>query len=220
MLCHDVEGKLSRSNLPTISASRTSSLGIPLLHGPRGRSTIDLIFTTQRLAEGHVRCAIHNMTHGSDHEAIETSFTISMPPAENEPRRFFKVANWERIRTTVARHLADRGVKGKEGLDAHLGRLMNAAAAAINKHVPFARPSPYARPWWTPKLIHPRKLHTQARKNLRRHIQVARSYPTRLQRPHAIYLELLKWAREMETTFYKNIGLEKKRHWNKFLDET
>ena len=33
------------------------------------------------------------------------------------------------------------------------------------------------------------------------------------------YLELLKQAREMETTFYKNIRLENKRHWKKFLDE-
>ena len=143
-----------------------------------------------------------------------------MPLAENEPRRLFKVADWERIRTVVAKQLVDGGAKGKEDLDVHPGRLISAAAAATDKHVPLPRPSPYARPWWTPKLAHPQKLHTQARKNLRQHIQVARSYQTRLQEAHAIYLKLLKRAREMETTFYKNICLEDMRHWKKFLDET
>lgn len=56
-------------------------------------STIDLIFSTPRLAEERLVCKVHDTDHGLDHSAIETVFAINQPiPTGGANRRQFKNA--------------------------------------------------------------------------------------------------------------------------------
>ena len=49
-------------------------------------TTIDLVLASEKLAEDRVRCAIHPTEHGSDHRAIETTFSIDVPEEPQEER--------------------------------------------------------------------------------------------------------------------------------------
>lgn len=54
--------------------------GTPIYHSSSGASfTIDLVFTSDRLAQTRLGCKLHKTHHGSDHEAIEIEFDITTP---------------------------------------------------------------------------------------------------------------------------------------------
>ena len=48
-------------------------------------STVDLTPATSRLARSLIKCDVHDTKHGSDHEAIETIFSMSMTPRKERP---------------------------------------------------------------------------------------------------------------------------------------
>lgn len=69
-------------------------------------STIDLVFSTPRLAAERLVCKIHETDHGSDHSAIETFFAINQPiPTCNAGRGLFKNASWEKVQNEVSNNL-------------------------------------------------------------------------------------------------------------------
>lgn len=57
-------------------------------------STIDLVFSTPRLAAEKLVCKIHETDHGSDHSVIKTFFAINQSiPTCRTGRRLFKNAS-------------------------------------------------------------------------------------------------------------------------------
>ena len=61
--------------------------GTQTYHSPLGTSsTIDLVFTSKRLARSLLECKLYNTHHGSDHEAIETHFDLIISEATHTPR--------------------------------------------------------------------------------------------------------------------------------------
>ena len=57
--------------------------------------------STMVLANSVIWCKIHDISHGSDHVAIESSFDLSLPERPRIERLLFKEAPWCRIREKI-----------------------------------------------------------------------------------------------------------------------
>ena len=57
-------------------------------------TTIDLSMALTRLFEDLLKCAIWPIEYGSNHEAIEIHFNLSLYDSIDEPRRLFRKTNW------------------------------------------------------------------------------------------------------------------------------
>lgn len=124
--------------------------GTKTWQGPQSETTIDLVLASIELAEETIKCAIHPTEHGSDHRAVESSFDITVPEREVEPRLLFKNAPWIDIRTRVAAKLENAPTGGS--VQQQTDRIMAAVLEAVHALTPTARPSPYAKRWWTTDL--------------------------------------------------------------------
>jgi hypothetical protein len=80
--------------------------------------------------------------------AISTAFAINIPRSSQKPRRVFKNADWKRIRSTVAQDMKPLPkVIRDEELDEYASQLVQIVQRALEKHIPLAKPSPYAKRW-------------------------------------------------------------------------
>jgi hypothetical protein len=113
-------------------------------------TTIDLMLASQELASSVLKCKIHDTEHGSDHRAIETSFDVDVPDHATHPRLLFKNAPWKAIRERIARALQDR--PACDDVQRQADRLMQVVLDAVTTLTPKAKPSPYAKRWWTQDL--------------------------------------------------------------------
>ncbi|SPJ70278.1 related to reverse transcriptase [Fusarium torulosum] len=109
-------------------------------------TTIDLALASEELADA-IKCAIHGTEHGSDHRTIETVFDISVPVPKQEERLLFKNAPWKEINSRIVDTLKDRPVGNT--VQQKTDRLMSAVLDAVQTLTPRAKPSPYAKRWWT-----------------------------------------------------------------------
>lgn len=109
-------------------------------------STIDLIFTTARLAEEVEQSEVHECNHGSDHEAILSRFSTAIPLPALEPLLIFKSASWPKICQEIS-NSTSRISANAQDIDNYTQQLMSIVTEAIEKHVPKAKPSPYAKRW-------------------------------------------------------------------------
>lgn len=57
---------------------------------------------------------------------------------------------------------------------------MSIVTEAVDKHVPKAKPSPYAKRWWTESLLVLRKSYTKLRNQIRRRRRNREDYSPRL----------------------------------------
>ena len=177
--------------------------------GPR-QSTIDLVLATPGLTANRTVCQPHQTEHGSDHLAISTTFALQMDTlATPSCPRLFKNADWKRIRAMVADKVgqAPRTITDDE-IDSHATRLTSAVEAAIRLHVPQAKPSPYAKRWWTQDLTQLRNDYTHWRNRAR----AAR-------RPGFTDHQIERRSKEAKHTFHDTARRQKKDHWRQFLSE-
>ena len=121
-------------------------------------STIDLVLTSEELRETTVKCGAHETEHGSDHRTIETVFDISVPAPRHQERLLLKNALWKEIRERIANTLGATPLKGT--VQQRTDRLMSAVSEAVHALTPKARPSPYAKQWWTTDLTELRRIYT------------------------------------------------------------
>jgi hypothetical protein len=128
-------------------------------------TTIDLGLASEELAEASIRCAVHDTGHGSDHRTIETVFDTSVPAPKQEERLLFKNTPWKEINggivDTLSRRLLGNTVQQKTD------RLMSAVVDAVPAFTPRAKPSPYAKRWWTHDLIQLQHVYTYWRNRAR-----------------------------------------------------
>uniref|UniRef100_A0A093ULR6 Retrovirus-related Pol polyprotein from type-1 retrotransposable element R1 n=1 Tax=Talaromyces marneffei PM1 TaxID=1077442 RepID=A0A093ULR6_TALMA len=171
-------------------------------------TTIDLALASTELAEEMVRCCIHYTNHGSDHQAIETEFDISIPDRSADARLLWKNAPWAEIRSRVATNLQAAPLDGS--VQQQTDRLMTAVMEAVMKLTPKAKPSPYAKRWWTTDLTQLRRIYTYQRNQARSQRRAGRAIP-----------ELEQRAKEAAKEYHDAIRRQKKAHWEDFLaDDT
>ncbi|KAF6514240.1 hypothetical protein HZS61_006496 [Fusarium oxysporum f. sp. conglutinans] len=181
--------------------------GTKTWEGPGGiASTIDLVLASTELADEMTSCGIHPTEHGSDHRAIRTEFDTTPPERTPSDRLLFKNAPWLEIKERVRTKLEALPCGGT--VQAQTDRLMSVVLDAINDLVPRAKPSPYAKRWWTTDLTRLRRMYTywrnQARACRRRGREAA---------------DLEQKAREAAKEYHDAIRRQKKAHWNSFLED-
>jgi exonuclease III len=167
-------------------------------------TTIDLVLASEELANANIKCAIHGTEHGSDHRTIETVFDISVPAPKQEERLLFKNAPWKEINNRIANILRDRpmGTTVQQKTD----RLMLAVSEAVQTLTPRAKPSPYAKRWWTDDLTQLRHVYTYWRNRAR----TAR-------RAGQTSSDLEGSATAAAKQYHDAIRQRKMNHWKEFL---
>jgi hypothetical protein len=97
-------------------------------------TTIGLILASEELASTVAKCIIHETEHGSDHQAIETTFDIATPERTTEPRLLFKNAPWTAVRARIATALRPIPVQGN--VQQQTDRLMTVVLEAVQALTP------------------------------------------------------------------------------------
>lgn len=167
-------------------------------------STIDLVLASAELADQLLRCRIHPCDHGSDHRAIETAFDIAVEDRPVETRFLFKNAPWTEIRTRVSINLERIPLGGT--VQQQTDRLMAAVTEAVYGLTPKAKPSPYAKRWWTIDLTRLRRTYTFWRNQARSQRRIGQISP-----------ELEQRAKTVAKEYHDAIRRQKSSHWNDFL---
>jgi exonuclease III len=180
--------------------------GTKTWHNDRYESTIDLVLASEELALAVVKCRTHSTEHGSDHQAIETMFDVSVPGHTVTPRLLFKNAPWKAINQRI--EIALRPIPLRGNVQQLTDQLMRVVVEAIEALTPRAKPSPYAKRWWTTDLTQLRQTYSywrsQARSQRRRGTRVP---------------GLEQQARDANKEFHDAIRKQKKSHWEDFLAE-
>ena len=169
-------------------------------------STIDLIFASDELAATLIKCKVHEVEHGSDHRAIETTFDIAPPERIVVQRLLLKNAPWNAIRQRIA--TAFQSTPLALGIQAQTDQLMTIVLEAIHALTPKAKPSPYAKRWWTTDLTNLRRTYTYQRNQARTHRRIG-----------TISQSLEQRAREAAKEYHDAIRRQKKAHWQEFLQD-
>ena len=167
-------------------------------------TTIDLVLASEELAASTVKCSIYGTEHGSDHRAIETVFDISVPTPKPQERLLLRNAPWKEINARIAKTLNARPFEGTVQVKTDV--LMSAVLEAVHSLTPKARPSPYAKRWWTTDLTQLRRIYTHWRNRARSE--------RRSGRPVASLEETAKAAARH---YHDAIRQQRKKHWSEFL---
>ena len=178
--------------------------GTKTWHGGEHATTIDLVLVSSELAASTVKCAVHGTEHGSDHSAIETVFDNSVPVPRQQERLLLKNAPWKEINARISRGLNTGPAEGT--VQQLTDRLMETVLEAVHTLTPKARPSPYAKRWWTTDLTQLRRIYTHWRNQARGE--------RRAGRPRADLEDVAKGASKQ---YHDAIRQQKKKHWNEFL---
>lgn len=172
----------------------------------RYASTIDLMLASQELSSSVLKCQVHGTEHGSDHRAVETFFDVEVPDHAAQTRLLFKNAPWNAIRERIACALQERPLDGD--VQRQTDRLMQVVLEAVNSLVPKAKPSPYAKRWWTQDLTKLRKVYTYWRNRARAQ-----------RRGGETSLMLEQQARAAAKEYHDAIRKQQRAHWDDFLAE-
>ena len=169
-------------------------------------STIDLILASDELAATLIKCGVHEVEHGSDHRAIETTFNIAPPEQIVVQRLLLKNAPWKAIQERIARDLQSTPIH--EGTQTQTDQLMTIVLEAVHALTPKAKPSPYAKRWWTSNLTNLRRIYTSQRNQARAH-----------RRAGTISQSLEQQAHDAAKEYHDAIRRQKNAHWQEFLQE-
>ncbi|KAM5527755.1 zinc knuckle [Fusarium oxysporum f. sp. phaseoli] len=131
---------------------------INLMNDGDFETTVDLVLASADLASSTVKCMIHGTEHGSDHRAIETDFDVSVPVPQAQNRLLLKNVTWKEINFRVAAELESTPEEGT--IQQKTDRVMAVVLEAVRALTPKAKPSPYAKRWWTSDLTQLRPLNT------------------------------------------------------------
>ncbi|KNG79995.1 putative reverse transcriptase [Aspergillus nomiae NRRL 13137] len=123
------------------------------------RSTIDLVFRAQSLADQFIACEVAPEVHAdSDHLPIRTILDFSPQTAQLPKRRNWKAMDAAKLREFVADNLDTyshwhtlRTDPSPDAIDTAADFLIEVIQRAIQHAVPWARPSTWANPNFTPE---------------------------------------------------------------------
>ncbi|KAF4336646.1 reverse transcriptase [Fusarium beomiforme] len=178
--------------------------GTKTWQGRNYKTTIDLVLASEELADATIKCAVHGTEHGSDHRTIETVFDISVPAPKQEERLLFKNAPWKEINSRIVDTLRVRPVGNT--VQQKTDRLMSAVLEAVQALTPRAKPSPYAKRWWTHDLTQLRHIYTYWRNRARASRRAGQNAK-----------DLENTAKAAAKQYLDAIRQRKNNHWKEFL---
>jgi hypothetical protein len=172
-------------------------------------STVDLTMVDERLFQDRDTCQLFENEYGSDHRAIHT--VIGMGEVMEDPtasRYLLQKADRKAIRSRIKQHLASNPFP-TEDLEAMQGYIQGVTQTAIDHHCPKAKPSKYAKRWWSNDLTSLRKEYTGTR-------NLARSRRRQGRRDDSLEIA----AKIARHDFHHAVKKRKKEHWTEFLGES
>jgi hypothetical protein len=178
--------------------------GTKTWQGGEYETTIDLVLASEELTASTVKCAIYGTEHGSDHRAIETAFDVSVPVPKQQERLLLKNAPWKEINARITKMLDARPLDGT--VQKKTDTLMSVVLEAVHGLTPKARPSPYAKRWWTTDLTQLRRIYTYWRNRARSERRAGQTIAG-----------LEETAKAAAKQYHDAIRQQKKKHWNEFL---
>jgi len=108
-------------------------------------STVDVVPASTDLAEQRLQCQLHGTDHGSDHNAIEATFTLGSDNTQTDApgRLLLQSADWNKINNQLQAtlRLCRPGGDARQ-LDEEAEYLIKTVTDTLNQLVPRARPSP------------------------------------------------------------------------------
>lgn len=156
-------------------------------------------------------CKPSENQYGSDHMAIETVFSTNKGVVQQPCTRYlFSSAPWDKIRDKVRMEPTPNGAISADPSDLNqfTNQLIETVSKAIDIHVPKAKPSPYAKRWWTDELS-----------ALRKHCTVKRNGVNKASKRGCSSPELEREAKTATNAYYKALNKQKRSHWNNFLED-
>jgi hypothetical protein len=175
-------------------------------------STIDLLLASDGLSEACEYCGVHPIDHGSDHKAIRTHFVVDTTECDEKRRkRMYDKADWKKTREEVSKGIANdsslHALSSKDELEMAVGNLEATVNGVLEEHVARARPSPYAKRWWTDEL-----------RTLRSSLSAARNRLTTVRRRGEDVAEAAARVKLVRRLYMDKIEHCKREHWTEFLD--
>jgi hypothetical protein len=175
-------------------------------------STIDLLLASGGLSETCEYCVVHPTDHGSDHKAIRAHFGMDTTEYEkNRRKRMYDKADWKKIRDEISTGIADDSslyaLSSKDELEVAVESLEATVNGVLEEHVARARPSPYAKRWWTDEL-----------RTLRSSLSAARDRLTTIRRRGEDVADAAASVKLVRRLYMDKIEQCKREHWTEFLD--
>jgi hypothetical protein len=170
-------------------------------------TTIDLVIATQDTADAILRCTSNiDDGHGSDHRSIEV--IVETQTIRNQPRLRpnYRATEWAKVVEEVQPFLEGLNttdLSTPEDIDSIADKITDKIEVAVKDHTPIAKPSPYAKRWWTAQLTKLRHDFQKTQRNFNN-------------RPSREAKEKMLEARK---TYHKAIKTEKRDHWQQWLEE-
>ena len=119
---------------------------------------VDNIFCSASLLDTFITCNTdpQQRPQKTDHMPIISRLEIETRRTNFEAKRNFKLTDWEKFRKTMEAKLRKlpepEEIKTEEQFRTTLEKLDTRIKETIEKHVPWSKPSPYSKRWWTHKL--------------------------------------------------------------------
>jgi hypothetical protein len=115
------------------------------------RTTIDLCLATLGLVDRVIRSQVdRDLDHDSDHLPISTVIDMRIQQLNATPRRDWKRLDEKTYYKTLKRALPPlRRSATKTALDAYVQEIVKAIQGAIDRAIPYTRPSDHARQGWS-----------------------------------------------------------------------
>jgi hypothetical protein len=139
--------------------------GTAMCMGAQGQrwTTLDLVFASEYLSDLFVSCTM-SPGHGSDHFLVNSQIDIDLPCLQPPPRLNWRAVDWEKYQKALNSRVAAAGLEERcanltntASLDSTASSLLQCMRDAAAKTVPFLKPCPLQKRWWSKDLSRQRE---------------------------------------------------------------
>ncbi len=197
---HDMVMALPKG-IPTIRTHRTKRYTRP-----------DNVFMTDHTLMHLVRCDVDPMWRppNTDHFPIVTILDLPNEKVIPNPKRNFKMTDWEKFRETLTEKTVELREPGEldtvQALEEQTQRLTEIIQETIEQIVPLVKFSPYMKRWWSKELDDMKTTLNRLSRN---------AWKFRDHADHPSHRE----HKSFKNRYADAIFAAKKKHWEEFLEE-
>lgn len=186
--------------IPTLQASSTGNWTRP-----------DNVFGTEHLLDAVVSCDTAPDLRGpkTDHLPILLTLDLVVPQTTPELRRNWREVDWDAFKMHLQTAITIKPaipLASDDEFQQAARHLTNAITSAMDACVPFSKPCPHSKRWWTKRL-------TDLRQRIRDLDKLA--YQMRAVPTHAVHTDL----KQTKQLYADEITATKKQHWVEWLED-
>ena len=170
--------------------------------------TINLVLVPPGLQAAMIQCKTSDTDHGGDHRVIEARFRMSWEArATRRLGRTYDKADWADISRAVSLLPQPQLIQTRQQLNDEAERFVKGISQIVADKIPYAKPHPNAKRWWTPALT-----------ALRLTLSALRNRETERRRRDLDCKDLHRQIQAVRKDYYSQIAGQKAAHWREFVD--